>query len=356
MSKEKLFCIVTPEGRCYYRAQVLAKEFVDKDNNIIHSTGTLPDGEVEEIKISTKTVKHYKGGKLDGSLEIIDLNTGQTTFSEEYKNGVLVDLMDHSLHGLAPLSATASKPVYEGTTLKVKDNTLSFYVNGKEVAEQTLAANGSVVEQLGEIPDGPVKEFDENGTVRTEATYQDNKLEGDFLRYDEQGQMMSREVYEKGLLQGKARYYAYHALGTCITDANYQQGLLQGEWVFHGHNDQPIIEALYQEGKLQGPRKSFYEDGQLRCEENFEKGKLNGARRMYFPDGKLWYEENYKNGRLDGDRFCFFPSGQKYLEEFYSDGLLEGARRIYAENGSVLLNEEYHWGTLVHNTERKPLK
>lgn len=356
MLKEKLICVVTPQGRCYFRAQVVAKEFVDKDNNVIHTVGALPDGEIDELKVSTKTVKHYKGGKLNGSLQIIDLNTGEVTYSEEYKNGVLVDLKDHMAKGVSVATVATAKPTYEGTTMKIKNGTLSFYVQGKEVAEQTLSVNGSPVEQLGEIPDGPVKEFDENNVVRAEAQYQDNKLQGDFIRYNEQGKIISRETYQQGILQGPAFYYAYEAHGVCMTEANYQNALLQGKWTLYSAKDRPFLQATYEQGKLQGLRTNFYESGAVRCEENFEKGKLQGPRKIYFPNGKIWYEENYKNGRLDGDRFCFFPSGQKYLEEFYSDGLLDGPRRIYAENGSVLTNEEYHWGTLIHNTEQRPLK
>ena len=79
--KEKIICLVSAEGRSYYRAVPLAKEFLDKDHNLINTAGTLPEGEVEEFDVNTKTVKHYKGGKLDGDLQIIDLASGEITFS-----------------------------------------------------------------------------------------------------------------------------------------------------------------------------------------------------------------------------------------------------------------------------------
>lgn len=354
--KEKIICVVTPTCRCYYHATPLAKEFLDKDQNLVHISGTIPDGEVVEIKSSTKTIKRYKSGKLDGKLEIFDLTSGELTFSEQYKDGVLIDLKDHTIHG-SPLPPIIKKaPHYEGTVVKTNKNTQSFYVNGKEVAEVTITPQGSTVEQLGEIPNGPVKEFDENGQVRLEATYKDNRLEGVLSRYDDKGQLLSQETYTQGKLHGPATYYSYLMQGKGTVSATYNNMQLDGEWTSYFPDGSLCAKAFYQNGKLQGERVSYYHNGQVNVQETYENGKLNGQRLIYFPEGPVWYQENYKNGRLDGERFCFFQNGKKYLEEFYAEGLLEGPRKIYTETGDLLTSEEYHWGALVHNTERRPLK
>lgn len=354
--KEKMICVVTPTCRCYYRAIPLAKEFLDKDQNLIHISGAIPDGEIVEVKCSTKTTKHYKNGKLDGKLETFDLTSGELTFSEEYKDGILVDLKDHTMHGspLPPIIKAA--PNYEGTVIKTNKNTQSFYVNGKEVAEATITPQGSIVEQLGEIPDGPAKEFDENGQVRMEATYKNNQLEGVLSRYDEKGQLLSKETYTQGKLHGPATYYSYFMQGKGTVSAMYHNMQLDGEWTSYFPDGSLCIKACYKNGKLQGERTTYYHNGQTNIHEQYENGKLQGQRLIYFPEGPVWYQENYKNGRLNGERICFFLNGKKYLEEFYTDGLLEGLRKTYTESGSLLTSEEYHWGTLVHNTERRPLK
>ena len=354
--KERIICLVTPEGRSYYRAIPLAKEFLDKDHNLINTAGTLPEGKVEEFDVNTKTIKHYKAGKLDGDLQIIDLTSGEITLSEKYRNGVLLDVGDTTLHGTPILKETPKPlPNYEGTVIKVNKATQSFYIDGQEVAEQTLAANGANLELLGAIPDGPARELDENNLLRAEATYKDNKLEGVLVRYDEKGRLVSEEQYMKGVLQGSAQYYTYTAEGTVKTTARYKNAQLDGEWTCFFPNGDPCIRASYKNGKLHGRRISWYQDGKTSCEENYENGKLQGKRLIFFPEGGVWYDENYKNGRLDGERFCFFPNGNKYCNEYYADGLLEGPRTVYAENGELLLNEEYHWGALVHNTERRSL-
>lgn len=351
--KERIICIVTPDSRSYFRATPLAKEFLDKDKNLINTAGVLPDGEVEVFETTTKTVKHYKNGKLNGDLEIIDLNTGEVTFFEKYKDGILIDLEDHTIHGTPILAIPQPQPTYDGTIVKINKSTLSFYRDGKEVAEQTVAANGSTLELLGNIPDGPVREFDDNGQLRSESTYKDNKLEGEFRRFDEQGRLLSQEYYKNGLLEGEAEYYSYCSQGFMKTIAHYLNSQLHGSWRSFFPNGETCVNACYQNGKLHGKRTVLYYNGQIDCEEHFENGKLHGSRKLYFPEGKIWFQENYKNGRLDGERFSFFPNGQKHDCEFYTDGLLDGPRKTYAENGQLISDEEYHWGAVVHNTERK---
>ncbi|MBR2865863.1 MAG: toxin-antitoxin system YwqK family antitoxin [Elusimicrobiaceae bacterium] len=351
--KERIICIVTPDSRSYFRAIPLAKEFLDKDKNLINKTGIIPDGEVEEFETSTKTIKHYKKGKLDGDLEIIDLNNGEVTFFEKYKDGVLTDLEDHTIHGTPILAIPQPQPTYDGTIVKINKATMSFYRDGKEVAEQTIAANGATLELLGDIPDGIVKEFDDNGQVRSEATYKDNKLDGEYLRYDEQGRLLTRENYREGLREGEATYFSYMANGFMHAKAYYKNSLLHGPWTSYFPNGETCVSANYQNGKLHGLRRVLYQNGQVDCEEHFDNGKLHGPRTLYFPEGKVWFQENYQNGRLHGERFSFFPNGQKHDCEFYTEGLLEGPRQIFAENGELISSEEYHWGSVVHNTERR---
>ena len=57
--KEEFICISTPQARTYYKAECVAKEFLDKDNNVINTTGELPEGEVTEIAATTATTKHF---------------------------------------------------------------------------------------------------------------------------------------------------------------------------------------------------------------------------------------------------------------------------------------------------------
>ena len=169
--KEEIICIASPAGRTYYRAQPVAKEFLDREQNVIHTTGTLPEGEITEIAASSATIKNIKQGKLHGSLKVLNLADGSVSLQQEYQEGVLQQSQAGSATESLPVKTT---PKHTGTTLKTTKDSHSFYINGKEVAEETISSNGATLELLGNIPDGEVKEFNENDQVITIAQYKNN--------------------------------------------------------------------------------------------------------------------------------------------------------------------------------------
>ena len=344
--KEKIICITTPQDRTYYKATVLAKEFFDKDKNVVHNTGTLPDGEVCEFGVSSVSIKHLAQGKLHGKLEVINLNTQTVTFSEEYDNGTLVKVSKNEPEKKPVL------PALEGTIVKSHKGTHSFYVNGKEVAEETLSSTGATVELLGNIPDGEVKEVDDNNNIKATAYYKNNKLNGLLTRFTDEGKVLLKETYVDGVLQGKAAYVSYQKDNFLCVSCAYKNGLLEGERTVTDKTGIVREKAIYEHGHLQGEHTTFYSDGQRQSKAQFKEGKLHGERIFFFPSGHIWYRENYANGKLEGPRTAYFENGTLYEEETYSDNLLDGPRKVYSPQGELLINEEYHWGSLVRNTER----
>ena len=350
--KEKIICITTPTDRTYYRAISVAKEFIDRNQNVVHSTGTLPEGEVNEFAVSSVTVKHFQQGKLDGKLEVINLADGTVSFSEEYKNGVLKQIHEKTI---PPTQLSVPAPLHPGTTLKTSKGSHSFYSNGKAVAEETISSNGDSLELLGNIPDGEVKEFNEKDQVITLAHYKNNKLNGTLIRYRDDGKELLHENFVDGFLQGEATYITFTHNSELTAKCSYKNSRLHGERTLTQQDGTLRCRELYKNGHLHGLRTCYYPNGHKEREENYTDGKLNGKREIFFPDGKIWYRENYSSGRLDGERVCFFPNGKLYLEESYADGLLEGNRNLYDQEGKLLNSQEYHWGSLVQNTERRKL-
>ena len=353
--KEKIICIVSPQSRTYYRAVTVAKEFLDKEQNIINTTGAIPDGAVTEYTVSAATLKHFRNSKLHGTLQVINLADNTVNFQEEYHNGTLLRVDDQQ--AVSEKNKTPHKPVpfFPGTTVKTSKDARSFYSNGKEIAEETISANGSTLELLGNIPDGEVTEIDENGHVLAKSYYKNNKLNGEMIRYNEAGMEILRENYKDGILEGPAQYTTFTQHDILTAKCTYKNARLDGERSLFQNNGILRKKEYYKNGRLNGVRSSFYSNGNLESKENYVDGNLEGNRELFFPTGGLWYQENYTKGRFDGQRLGYFASGKLFLEEFYTDGLLEGSRKIYTETGELLSNEEYHWGSLVHNTERSSL-
>lgn len=350
--KEKVFCIVTPAARVYYKATPVAKEFLDKDRNVVNTTGQIPDGTVAEFSVSSITTKNFENGKLHGKLEIINLADQSVTFSEEYEHGQLVHVTEQTIPPVVPAAqADKTTPIYPGTVMKTTSDMRAFYVEGKQIAQETLSSNGATLELLGDIPDGEVKEFTENGKLKTEAFYKENKLNGTLIRYNDKGELLCKETYENGTLKGPAEYYSYTKDNFLRTVCNYKNAVLDGELLITQKDGTLREKAHYTKGRLSGTRATFYSSGDKEATETWNEGKLQGERTLFFPTGQVWCKENYVNGRLNGERTEFFINQQPRLTEFYSEGLLDGQRTTYDEKGSVLSTEEFHWGNIVHGTE-----
>ena len=70
-----------------------------------------------------------------------------------------------------------------------------------------------------------------------------------------------------------------------------------GKWLWWYENGQLKWEDNYKNGKEHGKWLYWYENGQLEWEENWKDGKPHGKCLGWFESGQLEYEHNYKNGK-----------------------------------------------------------
>ncbi len=127
-----------------------------------------------------------------------------------------------------------------------------------------------------------VKEFYEDGTIKSVTTYKDGKKNG-----------VEHAYYPDGATLRYAKNYEF--------------------------------------GKLHGLQQTYSKDALLIQEESYRKGQLDGRSR-YYKDGLLYKEIEYNHGKLDGTYREFYPTGVTKLEIRWDRGrAVEGY--IYDEIG-----------------------
>jgi len=127
-----------------------------------------------------------------------------------------------------------------------------------------------------------VKEFYEDGTIKSATTYKDGKKNG-----------VEHAYYPDGATLRYAKNYEF--------------------------------------GKLHGLQQTYSEDALLIQEESYRKGQLDGRSR-YYKDGLFYKEIEYNHGKLDGTYREFYPTGVTKLEIRWDRGrAVEGY--IYDEIG-----------------------
>ena len=210
------------------------------------------------------------------------------------------------------------------------------------------------------LKQGNWKYFWENGNLKEEGTFQNDKRHGYFKYYDEEGNFKYVEKYDKDLLIVDAPETrqmdvktVYHPNGKRAITATYYKGVPDGirrefderGMVIKGYvfaNGILRYEGITDEdGKRQGYWKEFYPTGELKSEGNYIDSKQDGGWKFYFENQKIEVTGRYKNGKKEGTWYWYYPNGELLQEENWIGGKLDGEFLEYDENGNTIVKGEY---------------
>lgn len=165
------------------------------------------------------------------------------------------------------------------------------------------------VEQVVEHETQPLQmqhEYYPNGRVRREASFRGGKREGTWREFDEEGNVISSQIYQNGRMVQS---------GVMDTD-----GTRRGEWV------------------------ELYPDSTLRAKGIFINGKRSGEWLFYYPGEVVEQQGHYKNGLFDGTWTWYYPNGKIQRQEDFLDGVPEGKYVEYDESGNTIVTGSYFDG------------
>jgi len=179
----------------------------------------------------------------------------------------------------------------------VKDGLLAiYYCDNEEKASEVRRQDGTVIHRTGGIPDGVIKEYYSNGTLRKAVEFKDGFEHGPCVEYYPGGEMFEEYNYRRGVLHGPSRTYRQD--GLLWMETNYKDGKLHGP--FTGYFDNGSVEnrTEYMNGRLHGPYAAYNRHGLVVEEGRFVRGKKQGTYRLFHETGHPSRIENYKQGKL----------------------------------------------------------
>ena len=106
--------------------------------------------------------------------------------------------------------------------------------------------------------------------------------------------------------------------------------------------EEGIFKAFYENGnikseqnylnwKFNGKWKIFYENGNIKSENNYQDDKLNGESKEFFQDGNIMSLKNYLNNRTDGTQIEWYNNGQ--IKRQVKTSSLGSETKCWNENG-----------------------
>ena len=130
-------------------------------------------------------------------------------------------------------------------------------------------------------------DFYPNGQKRYEGTFKNDKCQGEFKYYDEQGRLKATNTFDKS--GEKALNKTYDTNGTMVATGYYLNQKKDGEWrYFSKENGKMILVEDNKDGKVNGRSLVYYETGTLMMERQFVDGLQEGHTKIYYPFLKVF--------------------------------------------------------------------
>lgn len=211
------------------------------------------------------------------------------------------------------------------------------------------------------LKQGKWKYFFEDGRVKLEGIYRDDKRNGYFKEYDDKGMLVDIAKYVNDERQMEAPELAkldvvtdYFPDGKVKTVASYKDNVPEGIRRDYDTTGQVIAAYTYSRGKIisegiiddegvkDGPWKEYYENEQLKAEGVYNLGNRVGQWKFYHPNGSLEQEGAYNSqGNPEGLWKWYFDDGTVLREESFRNGLSDGLYTEYDDTGKIVVQGEF---------------
>lgn len=226
---------------------------------------------------------------------------------------------------------------------------------------------------------GVYETFWDNGKVKEHYTFSGGKANGEFIKYNYEGQLEFRHNYKNDIAEGVWEDYAPR--GGVWRLRHYKNGFENGESLTYHQADNKstgVVESrdTFVNGFNHGTHVEYMRDGNVRYTGLNCKGVRLGKWTRYIDDGKqkgkiqivenynirsytkqfesyssdrhgeyleydastgtLIKKHNYSNGALNGECINYWPNSQIALKTFYVGGKKDGMLQIWNEQGKLL--------------------
>jgi len=156
---------------------------------------------------------------------------------------------------------------------------------------------------------GEWKKYYDNGLVRYQGQFKDDKPYGTFNYYYETGKPSIIMNYDGNI----ARTIAFYDEGKLKAKGNYVNQKKDSIWNYYSSAGYKISEELYVNGLRQGKVVNFFEDGKIAEEKEFVNDFEDGEWIQYYEDGKIRMKATYKKGSLEGKTYYYDRCGKKMI-------------------------------------------
>ncbi len=175
-----------------------------------------------------------------------------------------------------------------------------------------------------------------------DTTYQKDELNHEIMNiviHSPKGLVIAQGSLKNNKREGTWREYNNQGMFTTITE--YHIGMKHGASVHFGNNNNLMDDETYSKDSLNGPKITYNNGGKIKVTEHYVNGVLDGDKKAYYDNGKVQEESTYINGQRNGMAKWYFQTGTPSIEYNYKMGELNGASKEYFSNGLISKEGNY---------------
>ena len=289
----------------------------------------------------------YLNNQRHGFFKKYDEN-GNLLSVEKYENDLLIvdaketkkltQKISYHTNGQPAIIATYFREIPDG--LRREFDTAGHVIRGYIFDNGILLGEG--ITDLNGLRQGHWKEFYKTGEVQAEGNYQDGKREGNWLfflpnktievsgSYNKKGnkigewkwfypngQLMMVAHYTKGILDGE--FVEYDETGEIVSKGDYVDGAEEGHWYYR--NGTAYEEGDYYDGMRTGLWKSWYDAEHIFSEIEYDQDLMNGKYTLYYDNNNIKRTGTYIQGEREGVWYDYTDNGTLSLTTLYKEGI-----------------------------------
>ena len=314
----------------------------------------MPDGEwihytakkdsEGEIKTKWKSKAFYKNGNLHG--QNFDRQLFQKyTIESHYTDGLLDKQISYNTRN------DNLKKIFQEDNYQRNDG-LIYKHQLRWASQDTLSIEKSIVFfdseykykrspfKIPEILHGINKRYTSDGLLKSEGNYFYGAKVGWWTYFDEEGMMKSEIEYPKPI-EVKDSICFYFDNGSIKLKGEIESSLPCGEWIEYNQEGQIIKKANFENGLLNGQMKT-YKNNDLYSVQDYVDSREHG-KYLLFNKNHISVLGEYEQGRKHGG-FYHYRNDTLISIENYKIGDKHGDFIKFNINGDTILHQEYYEG------------
>lgn len=331
-NRENLVIAVTN----FYRGVMTRREFINRTDNFGFKQGNWKffwdNGNLQMEGT-------YQNDKKHGFFKYYD-EAGNFILVEKYEYDQLIEdapevkVMDvrtayHS-NGKPSITATYYKGVPEG--IRREYDTAGNVVKGYIYVNGVMRFEG--ITDLEGRRQGLWKEYYETGELRSEGYYTNSNMTGKWrFFFPDQKLEIVGNYNRKGKKDGEWRWF--YPNGELLSMENYEDGKLEGEYLEFDEQGNEIAKGNYVFDEKDGMW--VYLHGAMKEQGSYYDGMRQGVWKLWYGDGKLASEIEYDQDLPDGKFSSYWENGNVKLAGRYIGGVPDGVWNRYNEEGNLTL-------------------